>query len=53
MLDFCEDLYGKQIKVSFTRRIREEKKFASPVELIKQIEMDIHEARTEWLKARE
>jgi len=53
LLDFCEDLYGKQIKVSFTRRIREEKKFASPVELIKQIEMDIHEARTEWLKARE
>lgn len=53
LLDFCEDLYGKQIKVSFTRRIRGEKKFASPSELIKQIEMDIHEARTECSKARE
>ncbi len=47
LLDFCEDLYGKQIKVSFTKRIRGEKKFASPAELIKQIEMDIHEVRTE------
>ncbi|MFX4260879.1 bifunctional riboflavin kinase/FAD synthetase [Pelotomaculum propionicicum] len=53
LLDFCEDLYGKQIKVSFTRRIRGEKKFATPSDLIKQIEMDINEARTEWLKARE
>lgn len=53
LLDFCEDLYGKQIKVSFTRRIRGEKKFATPSDLIKQIEMDIHEARTEWSKARE
>ena len=53
LLDFCEDLYGKQIKVSFTRRIRGEKKFASPSELIKQIEMDIHKVRTECSKARE
>jgi riboflavin kinase/FMN adenylyltransferase len=53
LLDFCEDLYGKQIKVSFIRRIRGEKKFATPSDLIKQIEMDINEARTEWSKARE
>ncbi len=53
LLDFCEDLYGKQIKVSFTRRIRGEKKFASPSELIKQIEMDIHKVRTECSKAKE
>lgn len=53
LLDFCEDLYGKQIQVSFTRRIRGEKKFATPSDLVKQIEMDIHEARTEWAKARE
>ncbi len=53
LLDFCQDLYGKQIKVSFTRRIRGEKKFATPTDLIKQIEIDINEARTEWSRARE
>ena len=51
LLDFCEDLYGKQIKVSFIRRIRGEKKFATPADLIKQIEIDIHEARTKCSKA--
>ena len=51
LLDFSEDLYGKQIKVSFIRRIRGEKKFATPSDLIKQIEMDIHEARTKCSEA--
>ncbi|MEG3070590.1 MAG: riboflavin kinase [Candidatus Syntrophopropionicum ammoniitolerans] len=53
LLDFCQDLYGEQIKINFTRRIREEKKFASPTELIEQIEMDVHAARVEWLKTGE
>ena len=53
LLDFCQDLYGEQIKVNFTRRIREEKKFASPTELIEQIEADVHAARVEWLKTGE
>lgn len=53
LLDFCGDLYGKHIKVCFTGRLRNEKKFASPSELIKQIEKDIIEARAEISKFKE
>lgn len=53
LLDFYKDLYGKQIKVSFTRRLREEKRFSTPTDLIKQIERDILDAREEWSKVRE
>jgi riboflavin kinase/FMN adenylyltransferase len=53
LLDFCEDLYGKLIRVSFLRRLRGERKFATPTDLIKQIEKDIHEARMESAKAGE
>ncbi|MCL6635350.1 MAG: bifunctional riboflavin kinase/FAD synthetase [Peptococcaceae bacterium] len=53
LLDFYQDLYGKRIKVSFTRRLREEKRFATPADLIKQIEQDILAARAEWSKAGE
>ncbi|HBC93228.1 MAG TPA: riboflavin biosynthesis protein RibF [Pelotomaculum sp.] len=53
LLDFYKDLYGIHIKVSFTRRLRKEKKFASPSELAKQIEIDILEARAESLKIKE
>jgi riboflavin kinase/FMN adenylyltransferase len=53
LLDFYEDLYGAHIKVSFTRRLRKEKKFASPSELVKQIERDVMEARAESLKFKE
>ncbi|MFZ5642389.1 MAG: bifunctional riboflavin kinase/FAD synthetase [Bacillota bacterium] len=45
LLDFHSDLYGKKIKVIFTRRIREEKRFSSPGELVQQIRMDINRAR--------
>jgi len=48
LLDFYRDLYGKHIKVSFTRRLREEKKFKTPADLVKQIERDIRQARNEW-----
>lgn len=40
IVDLCEDLYGKQITVSFLRRIRDERKFSSVEELKKQIEID-------------
>lgn len=53
LLDFYKDLYGKHIKISFTRRLRQEKKFATPSELAKQIERDILEARAESLKFKE
>ncbi|MHB8917791.1 MAG: bifunctional riboflavin kinase/FAD synthetase [Desulfocucumaceae bacterium] len=45
LLDFQGDLYGKWMKVFFTRRLREEKKFSSPVELVEQIQVDICKAR--------
>lgn len=40
ILNFNEDIYGKQIRVEFIARIRDEKKFGSKEELIKQIEID-------------
>lgn len=46
LLDFYEDLYGKNIKVFFTRRLREERRFSSPGELVEQIRIDINQART-------
>lgn len=45
LLDFNADLYGKVISVSFTRRLREEKKFGSPDELVLQIRHDIQRVR--------
>ncbi len=45
LLDYCGDLYGKVIKVHFIRRLRNEQKFNSAVELVEQIQKDINEAR--------
>ncbi|OPY59087.1 MAG: Riboflavin biosynthesis protein RibF [Pelotomaculum sp. PtaU1.Bin035] len=45
LLDFCQDLYGKDIKVNFVRRLREEKRFMSSSDLVKQIEQDIIQVR--------
>lgn len=53
LLDFCQDLYGKNIKVSFTSRLRGEKRFATPADLIKQIQRDIHKVRAQWSKTGE
>jgi len=47
LLDFQGDLYGKSIQVHFIRRLREERRFASPRELIAQIKEDILKARGE------
>ncbi len=48
ILDFYQDLYGKWIKISFTRRLRGEKRFATPTELVEQIKRDILEAKALW-----
>lgn len=45
LLDFTGDLYGQEIQVYFTRRLRKEKKFHSPGELIEQIQRDINATR--------
>ncbi|MEW5821240.1 MAG: bifunctional riboflavin kinase/FAD synthetase [Cyanobacteriota bacterium] len=41
IIDFNEDLYDKFLNIYFKCRIRDEKKFSSPEELIKQIHKDI------------
>jgi len=48
LLDFFQDLYGKNIKVAFTCRLREEKRFHSVTDLVKQIESDIGQAKALW-----
>ncbi|MGN1392708.1 MAG: bifunctional riboflavin kinase/FAD synthetase [Succinivibrionaceae bacterium] len=45
IFDFNEDLYTKEIKVSFVKKIRDEQKFASLTELKKQILLDETVAR--------
>jgi len=46
LLDFPrEELYDKPIEVFFIARIRDEVKFESPKELVRQIERDIERAR--------
>jgi riboflavin kinase/FMN adenylyltransferase len=45
ILDFNNDIYDKQIRVNFIKRIRDEKKFSNIAELIDQIKLDIAAAR--------
>ena len=40
IIDYCGDLYNKQIKIEFLRYIREERKFSSVEELTKQLNSD-------------
>lgn len=42
--DFDGDLYGKTLDSTFIKKIREERKFSSSSDLIKQIEIDLKEA---------
>ena len=45
LLDWDGDLYGKSIRVEFVSRLREEKKFSGPEELVRQIKLDIENGR--------
>ncbi|MDP4179795.1 MAG: bifunctional riboflavin kinase/FAD synthetase [Bacillota bacterium] len=45
LLDFNNDIYGKNIEVFFLKRIRKEKAFGSVEELVKQIKDDVLFAR--------
>jgi riboflavin kinase/FMN adenylyltransferase len=45
LLDFEGDLYGSVLRVEFSNRLREERKFSSPEALKEQILRDITEAR--------
>ncbi len=45
ILDFNQDIYGKWISVNLIKKIRDNKKFSSAKELIKQMKKDEQEAR--------
>ena len=45
LLDFTQDIYGDEIKVSFIKKIRDEKKFSSVNDLVAQIAIDTQHAR--------
>jgi len=45
VLDFDEDIYGESVKLSFVKRLRAEKKFASVDELVAQMHEDVSSAR--------
>ncbi|WP_207890375.1 bifunctional riboflavin kinase/FAD synthetase [Rubrobacter taiwanensis] len=45
ILDFDRDIYGWEIDVYFTHRLREEKKFGGVEELVAQLEQDVRQAR--------
>lgn len=45
LLGFQGDLYGRTLRVEFRRRIRDQRKFAAPEELIRQIQRDIEDVR--------
>ncbi|HET9316587.1 MAG TPA: bifunctional riboflavin kinase/FAD synthetase, partial [Vicinamibacteria bacterium] len=45
VLDFSGDLYGARVRVAFAARLRDEKRFAGPDELVAQIAQDVARAR--------
>lgn len=45
LLDFEGDLYGEELRVSFVRRIRGEKRFSGVEDLVAQIRRDVERAR--------
>ncbi len=46
LFDFSETLYGESITVRFYQRLRDERKFSSAEELVRQLRMDRDQART-------
>jgi riboflavin kinase/FMN adenylyltransferase len=45
LIDFRDDLYGREVRLHFIRRLRAEQKFGSAGELRMQIEADVREVR--------
>ena len=45
LFDFNSDIYGEDIEVNFIKYIRDEKKFESKEDLIKQIKLDVETAK--------
>jgi riboflavin kinase/FMN adenylyltransferase len=51
LLDFCDDLYGKEIEISFLEHLRPEQKFSSLDQLRAAIARDIAAAKTYFTSA--
>lgn len=47
IIDFNQDIYGKEITLSFHQRIRDEKKFNSKEALIEQLKIDAQKAKNQ------
>jgi riboflavin kinase/FMN adenylyltransferase len=45
LLDFTGDLYGKELRVSFVKRLRDTRPFGGVNELVEQLKRDVAEAR--------
>lgn len=45
LIDFNGDIYGQQLTIELVARLREEKRFDSPAQLIAQMERDVAQAR--------
>jgi riboflavin kinase/FMN adenylyltransferase len=45
LIDFDGDLYGKSLRVAFVKRLRGERRFPGPEELIAATHKDVAEAR--------
>jgi riboflavin kinase/FMN adenylyltransferase len=45
LLDFDHNIYGKDIEVRFVRYLRPERKFENLDALVRQIELDVQQAR--------
>lgn len=50
LFGFSRDIYGEEIKVFFIEKLREEQKFSSVNELVKQIEIDVEKAKKYFKK---
>jgi riboflavin kinase/FMN adenylyltransferase len=46
LLNYEGDLYGKEIRVEFVQKLRDEQRFASPEELKVQMRKDVQETET-------
>jgi riboflavin kinase/FMN adenylyltransferase len=52
ILDFDHTIYGDEIQVSFKKRIRDEVRFGSTADLIRQIQRDVQWAEENVFKKR-
>ena len=52
LIDWSGDLYGEQLEVSFLKRLRGEKRFASVEALVDQMSADVEQARAATLRSR-